>query len=146
MQERQETRVWSLGWDDPLEEEMATHSSVLAWRIPRTKEPGGLQSMGSQRVRHDLGTKQHQQHAWQRCPLENTLGQLGMSHSGGSGGLCDMVLLFMFNLGLDLEPTVILTRLQNKCHCDVFHSLPSWTHLSCRMFFQVSECYHILVG
>ena len=49
----QETGVRSLGWEDPLEKEMATHSSVLAWRIPRTEEPGGLQSMGSQRVRHD---------------------------------------------------------------------------------------------
>ena len=44
----QETRVWSLGWEDPLEKEMATHSSILAWRIPRTEEPGGLQSMESQ--------------------------------------------------------------------------------------------------
>ena len=44
----QETQVRSLGWEDPLEEEMATHSSILAWRIPWTKEPGGLQSMGSQ--------------------------------------------------------------------------------------------------
>ena len=42
----QETRVQSLGWEDPLEEEMATHSSVLAWRIPWMEEPGGLQSMG----------------------------------------------------------------------------------------------------
>ena len=48
-----ETWVRSLGWEDPLEEEMATHSSILAWRIPWTEEPGGLQSMGSQRVRHD---------------------------------------------------------------------------------------------
>ena len=47
-----ETRVWSLGWEDPLEKEMAPHSSILAWRIPWTEEPGGLQSMGSQRVRH----------------------------------------------------------------------------------------------
>ena len=44
--------VQSLGWEDPLEEGMATHSSILAWRIPWTEEPGGLQSMGSQRVRH----------------------------------------------------------------------------------------------
>ena len=43
-----ETRVRSLGWEDPLEEEMATHSSILAWRIPWTEEPGGLQSTGSQ--------------------------------------------------------------------------------------------------
>ena len=46
----QETRVGSLGWVDTLEKEMATHSSILAWRIPWTEEPGGLQSMGSQRV------------------------------------------------------------------------------------------------
>ena len=48
-----ETRVQSLGWEDLLEKEMATHSSILAWRIPWTEEPGGLQSMGSQRVGHD---------------------------------------------------------------------------------------------
>ena len=48
-----ETWIQSLGWEDPLEKELATHSSTLAWRIPWTKEPGGLQSMESQRVRHD---------------------------------------------------------------------------------------------
>ena len=48
-----ETWVPSLGWEDPLEEDMATHSSMLAWKIPQTEEPGGLQSMGSQRVRHN---------------------------------------------------------------------------------------------
>ena len=49
----QETRVQSLGQEDPLEKEMVTHSSILAWRIPWTEEPGGLQSTGSQRVGHD---------------------------------------------------------------------------------------------
>ena len=49
----QETWVRSLGGEDPLQEGMATHSSILAWRTPRTEEPGGLQSMESQRVRHD---------------------------------------------------------------------------------------------
>ena len=49
----QETRVRSLGWEDPLEKEMATHSSILAWKISCTEEPGGLQSMGWQRVGHD---------------------------------------------------------------------------------------------
>ena len=48
-----ETWVRSLGWEDPLEKEMATHSSTLAWRIPWKEEPGRLQSMGSQRVGHD---------------------------------------------------------------------------------------------
>ena len=49
----QETWVRSLGQEDPLEKEMATHSSILAWEVPRTEEPGRLQSMGSLRVRHD---------------------------------------------------------------------------------------------
>ena len=47
-----ETWVLSLGWEDPLEEGMATHSNILVWRIPTAEEPGGLQSMGSQRVGH----------------------------------------------------------------------------------------------
>ena len=51
--EMQETRVQFLGQEDLLEKGMATHYSILAWRIPQTEEPGGLQSMGSQRVRHD---------------------------------------------------------------------------------------------
>ena len=49
----QESWVQSLGWEDPLEKEMAAHSSTLAWKIPWIEEPGRLQSMGSQRVRHD---------------------------------------------------------------------------------------------
>ena len=49
----QETQVQSLGWEDPLEKGMATRSSILAWRIPWTEEPGGLQSMESQKVGHD---------------------------------------------------------------------------------------------
>ena len=53
MQETHVMQVLSLGWEDLLEKEMATHSSVLAWKIPWTEEPGGLQSMGSQRVRYD---------------------------------------------------------------------------------------------
>ena len=52
----EETWFWFLGWEDPLEEGMATHSSILAWRIPWTEEPGRLQSMGSQRIRHDWAT------------------------------------------------------------------------------------------
>ena len=52
----QETRVWALVWEDPLEKEMAIHSSTIAWKIPWTEEPGRLQSMGSQRVGHDWAT------------------------------------------------------------------------------------------
>ena len=58
MQEMQKTWVQSLGWEDPLEEEIATRSSTLAWKIPWTEEPGRLQSTGSQRVGHNLVTKQ----------------------------------------------------------------------------------------
>ena len=64
----QEMWVQSLGQEDPLEQDMATHSSVLAWRIPWTEEPGGLQSMGSQRLGHDLGTKQLEVRIKQSCP------------------------------------------------------------------------------
>ena len=56
----QEMLVWTLGWEDPLEKEMATHSSILTWEIPWTEEPGWLQFMGMQRVGHDLVTKQQQ--------------------------------------------------------------------------------------
>ena len=58
----QETCVQSLGWEDPLEKGMTTHFSILAWRIPWTEEPGGLQSIGSQRVGYDLAIQQQQQH------------------------------------------------------------------------------------
>ena len=54
MQEKQEKQVRRLGWEDPLEEEMATHSSKLAWEIPWTEDPGGLQFMGSQKSQTQL--------------------------------------------------------------------------------------------
>ena len=59
MQETEEMQVPSLGQEDPLEEGMATHSSILAWRIPRTEEPGGLPSVRSQRVEHDWSDLAH---------------------------------------------------------------------------------------
>ena len=63
----QETQVRSLGWKDPLEEGLATSSSILAWRVPWTEEPDRLQSMGSQRIRHDLESKQHQAKVQRSC-------------------------------------------------------------------------------
>ena len=63
----QEIQVQVLGQEDPLEEEMATHSSILAWEISWTEESGGLQSMGSQRVGRDLMTKQQQQRDLRGC-------------------------------------------------------------------------------
>ena len=65
----QKTWVQFLGQEDPLEEEMATHSSILAWRNPWTEESGGLQSIASQRIRHDLATEHaHTQHAYMKIP------------------------------------------------------------------------------
>ena len=61
MQETQDAQVQSLGWEDPLEKEMATYSNIPAQKIPWTEEPGRLQSMESQRVGHNLVTKQQQQ-------------------------------------------------------------------------------------
>ena len=61
MQDMQETQVPSVGEEGPLEKEMAPHATNLAWRIPWTEEPGGLQSMGSQRVGHDLAAKQQKE-------------------------------------------------------------------------------------
>ena len=60
----QETQVRPLGWGDPLEKDVATHSSILAWKNPWTKDAGRLQSMESDRVRHDWVSKHHHQHLW----------------------------------------------------------------------------------
>ena len=71
----QESWAWSLDWEDHLEKEMATHSNVLAWKIPWTEEPGRLQSMGSRRVGHDwttslsLFTFMHWKRKWQPTPV-----------------------------------------------------------------------------
>ena len=78
MQERQETQVQSLYREDPLEEEMATHSSILAWRIPWTEEPGGLPSMGSQKS----DKAEHAQHtAWGQFP-GGCVGKDSSCHAG----------------------------------------------------------------
>ena len=58
----QDSQVHTLGWEDPLEKEMATHSNILVWEIPRTKKPGGLQSIGSQELDNDLATNQPPPH------------------------------------------------------------------------------------
>ena len=63
----QETQVRSLGGEDPLGKGMVTHSSILAWEVPWTEEPGGLQSMGLQRVRHDIVAKQQQGEEQSTC-------------------------------------------------------------------------------
>ena len=69
----QETKAQSLGWEDPLEKEMATHSSILAWRIPWTEELGGLQSMELQRVRPDWATNTFTSHPDEWESLRNRI-------------------------------------------------------------------------
>ena len=69
----QETQVRTLAWEDPLEKGMATHSIILAWRIPWTEEPGELQSMGSQRVGHSLVSEQQQHFSLVAQTVKNLL-------------------------------------------------------------------------
>ena len=81
----QETRVQSLGQEDPLEKEMATHSSILAWRIAQTEEPGGLQSVESQRVGHELATEQQKDPSW-LSPFPTFLASIKVRKGLGIGG------------------------------------------------------------
>ena len=69
----QETRVQSLGWEDPLEGDLAAHPSTLAWRIPRTEEPGGLQSVGSPRVGHAQNHGAHSLRGTFRTPSSRAM-------------------------------------------------------------------------
>ena len=99
----QEIRVRSLGWEDPLKKEIATHSSILAWEIPRTDEPGRLQSMGLQRVRHDLVTKTTTVELWSRAgPPCSSPRNITVSMWKGSG----------------LDNQLILKKLTGDC-CEV---------------------------
>ena len=68
---KQQTQVQSLGWDDPLEKEMATNSNILAWKIPWTEGPGGLQSTGLPRVGQDLATNQSTNFIYEQTKLSD---------------------------------------------------------------------------
>ena len=77
----QETQVWSLGREDTVEKEMATHSSILAWRIPQTEDPGGLQSMGLHRVGHDWATNTAHHRYLASCFCLNCIQLLAAAYS-----------------------------------------------------------------
>ena len=85
---KQETRVQSLGGEERLEKEMATHASSLAWKIPWTEEPGGLQSKGSQRVEHDRVTTQQQQYT---LPCLKCIATGNLCYSTGSSAGCSVM-------------------------------------------------------
>ena len=95
------TWVRSLGWEDPLEKGMATHSSILAWKIPWTEEPGGLQSMGSQSVGHDWVTQHSAQH------ME------GYSNITHESTCIIYIYLYMHKLGFPCE----VSGKESSCQC-----------------------------
>ena len=85
-----ETRIQSLGWEDPLEEDMATHCSILAWRIPWTEGPDGLHSMGSQRVECNSATNTHtHSHILQGAPRipDSSIGKVSVCNAGDPGSI-----------------------------------------------------------
>ena len=91
-----ETWVWSLGWENPMNKETATHSSILTWRISWTEEPGRLQFMGSQRVRHTLGLHDPDNHDGVithlepdilECQVKWALGSITMNKASGGDGI-----------------------------------------------------------
>ena len=102
----QETQVLSLGWEDPTEKGMAIHSSILAWRIPWTEEPGGLQFMGSQRVGHDWATE----HKVERADIISLFSQVRY--------YCPYFSLFSKYL-MTIVPPGVDVRLERKTLCPV---------------------------
>ena len=111
----QETWVRSLGWEDPLEKEMAIHSSTIAWKIPWTQEPGRLQSMGSQRVRHDWATS---------LTYERQLEHEG--HMSGLQGVCLKSKAFMVHKLVKIKFLVHLWIFESESNSVTFNSL--WPH------------------
>ena len=150
-----ETWIRSLGPEDPLEKEMATHISILTWKIPGTEEPGGLQPMGLQRVRHD-SARMHSREVLEARSMLLEVSPLGMKHSesGGKGSLvqshsttvtvlCHSALLYLQPMSFRLHSTtcmrlwvllsVILGPEMNKLHLNYTATVPSvaiiWTVL-----------------
>ena len=102
----QETQVWSLGWEDPLEKGMATGSSILAWRIPWTEGPGGLQSMGSPRVKHDWAINTSTQSS-EKARIFPRVSQLL---------LCFVFLFFFSNSQVFLQQRWVYSRSAKNCN------------------------------
>ena len=123
-------RIWSLGQEKPLEKEMSTHSIILAWRISRTKEHGGLRSMGSQRVRHDWATKQQQQQertGWKDEWVDNR--QIWQSWQDvETRQIWDKGYIRIFVLFLQFW-NYFKTKSWNSFHCLFFSSVSPYTYL-----------------
>ena len=123
----QETWVWSLGQEDALEKGMATHSSIFAWRIPWTEEPGGLQSIGSQRVEHNWVINTLYDHIQIKCFWqEYAIGTLG-TYSIIAQGLCWFVHCQSVSSVTQLGPTLCDPMNRSTPGLPVHHHLPEFT-------------------
>ena len=109
----QETKVQSLGQEDPLEKDMATHSSILAWRIPWTKEPGRLQFMGSQRLRHNWDTNTWGFGRWEKG-IENLCSPLIMYFLDK---MCLNRTLYSRTLGVRKQQEVLDSKIRSQGRC-----------------------------
>ena len=125
-----ETWVQSLGWEDLLEKEMATHSSILAWKIPWMEKPGRLQSVGSQIVGHDWATLLRLASAELQSPLSERQHVMGTMSSPGTGCLCSMNSLdssYPAPFQMFLNVSVTLNQ-WDWCNCSFLIPLLLWHH------------------
>ena len=121
----QETWVWSLGWEDPLEEEMAAHSSILVWEIPLTQEPGGVWSMGSQTVRHDWTRIHACMHTWELVLAPSQISRMPyLANTSASSGV-ESEKRNHTDLIFDYGPPIQLSH--------EWFELSEWYFLICRM-------------
>ena len=134
-------QVQSLGWEDPLEKGMATHSIILAWRIPWTEEPGGLQSTGSQRVKHDRDWAANQNHGPLPDPrdIREQKWTLDLHASSGCNIISSPVNSLPHTIGMKIKEMKIRKILVKQCvanserpinikcfcYCHLF--TPTWT-------------------
>ena len=126
----------SLGWEDLLEKGMAIHSSVLAWRIPWTEEPGGLHSMGLQRVRHDWGTHTFTfTSPFHSNSLAYVLPDFKCSSSTSSGSLSDPFGLRWF----------MLFEAQSYFYCFIWHLFSIWRFIYFYPYCLILNCVLLLV-
>ena len=125
-------RIWSLGQEKPLEKDMSTHPIILAWRILRTKECGRLQSMGSQRARHDWATKQQQERTgWKDEWVDNR--QIWQSWQDvETRQIWDKGYIIIFVLFLQFW-NYFKTKSWNSSHCLFFSSVSPYTYLYVEM-------------
>ena len=147
----QETWVQSLGWEDPLKEEMAPYSSILAWKISRTEEPGGLQFMGSQRVGHNWASKWQwqEQYPWKMTPRKRRKDPRwfrSCAHNGimdgGKGRSLDVLKGWMLFFGcvknIQFQTELVFFQWRLQLFCSQNYPLFFIASLLCVLFKEVS--------